>query len=101
MYTHGKSEFRLVVAHHHMGKAYLNYKCYEQAIDHLTLALKKNSKLTDIKETKMYHSIILTTLSKCYYEISSYDDALEVLTRAIEIQTSVFKELGQSEKCHI
>ena len=66
-----------------MGKAYLNYKCYEQAIDHLTLSLKKNSKLTDIKESKLYHSMVLTTLSKCYYEIASYDDALEVLTRAL------------------
>lgn len=67
VYTHGKSEFRLVVAHHHLGRAYLNYKCYEQAIDHLTMALKKNSKLGDIKETKLYHSILLTSLSKCYY----------------------------------
>jgi tetratricopeptide (TPR) repeat protein len=72
-----------VVAHHHMGKAYLDYKCYEQAIDHLTLALKKNSKLTELKDSKLYHSMLLTTLSKCYYEIASYDDALEVLSRAL------------------
>lgn len=49
VYTHGKSEFRLVLAHHHMGQAYLAYRCYEQAIDHLTLALKKNSKLGEVK----------------------------------------------------
>jgi len=55
------------MAHHHMGKAYLDYKCYEQAIDHLTLALKKNSKLTELKDSKLYHSMLLTTLSKCYY----------------------------------
>ena len=73
----------MVVAHHHMGKAYLEYKCYEQAIDHLTLALKKNSKLTELKDSKLYHSMLLTTLSKCYYEIASYDDALEVLSRAL------------------
>lgn len=66
-----------------MGKAYLEYKCYEQAIDHLTLALKKNSKLTELKDSKLYHSMLLTTLSKCYYEIGSYDDALEVLSRAL------------------
>jgi tetratricopeptide (TPR) repeat protein len=66
-----------------MGKAYLDYKCYEQAIDHLTLALKKNSKLTELKDSKLYHSMLLTTLSKCYYEIASYDDALEVLSRAL------------------
>lgn len=66
----------MVAAHHHMGKAYLAYKCYEQAIDHLTLALKKNNKLNDLPSTKLYHSHILTTLSKCYFEINSYDDVL-------------------------
>jgi tetratricopeptide (TPR) repeat protein len=92
VYTHGKSEFRLVVAHHHIGKAYLNYKCYEQAIDHLTLALKKNSKLTQIKETKLYHTYILRGLSKCYYEISSFEDALEVLSKAEDIQNTYYNE---------
>ena len=67
VFTHGKSDFRLVKAHYHIGEAYLNYKCYEQAIDHLTVALKKNSKLTEIKETKVYHSYMLTTLSRCYF----------------------------------
>ena len=93
MFTHGKSEFRLVLAHYHIGEAYLNYKCYEQAIDHLTVALKKNTKLNEIKckfnpkiETKIYHSYMLTTLSRCYYEIASYEDALEVLNRAYDIQ---------------
>ena len=84
-----------------MGKAYLDYKCYEQAIDHLTLALKKNSKLADFKDSKLYHSMLLTTLSKCYYEISSYDDALEVLGRALEIQHSHYKEQGQSDRCYV
>jgi len=49
------------------GKAYLDNKCYEQAIDHLTLALKKNSKLTELKDSILYHSMLLTTLSKCNY----------------------------------
>jgi tetratricopeptide (TPR) repeat protein len=74
------------LAHHHIGQAYLNYKCFEQAIDHLTLSMKKNSKIQEIKETKIYNSYILTTLSKCYYEISSYEDALEILNRAYDIQ---------------
>lgn len=29
---------------------------------------------------------MLTTLSRCYFEINSYEDALEVLTRAYDIQ---------------
>lgn len=89
-----------MIAHHHIGRAYLNYKCYEQAIDHLTLALKKNSKLGDLKDSKLYHSHVLTTLSRCYYEISSYEDALEVLTRAEDIQTLCFNESNEPEKCN-
>ena len=80
------------MAHHHIGKAYLNYKCYEQAIDHLTLALKKNSKLAQIKQTKLYHTYVLRGLSKCYYEISSFEDALEVLSKAEDIQETYYKE---------
>lgn len=82
-------------AHYHIGEAYLNYKCYEQAIDHLTVALKKNSKLTEIKETKLYHSYMLTTLSRCYFEINSYEDALEVLTRAYDIQQGCTSKDGE------
>lgn len=91
----------MVLAHHHIGRAYLNYKCYEQAIDHLTLSLKKNSKLGEIKLTKLYHSHILTTLSKCYYEIASYEDALEVLNRAEDMQTAAFSEMNEGEKCNV
>ena len=74
--THGKTQFYLVRAHHHLGQAYLNYKCYEQALDHLTMSLKKNAKINDMNEIKLYHSYVLTTYSRCYFEISSYDDAL-------------------------
>ncbi len=93
-------------AHTHLGEAYLNYKCHEQAIDHLTMALRKNGKLfNEIKETKVYHAHILSLLGKyvnflrisktvnknlidttrCYLEIGSYDDALDLLNKAIEI----------------
>lgn len=37
-------------------------------------------------DTKTYHAHILTLLGKCYYEIGSYDDALELLNKAREIQ---------------
>lgn len=90
-----------MAAHHHMGQAYLGYRCYEQAIDHLTLALKKNSKLTQIQKSKLYHSLLLTSLSKCYFEIASYDDALEVLGRALEIQNACYKELNEEGKLNV
>lgn len=40
--NYGKSDFRLVIAHYHLGEAYLAYECIEQAIEHITLALHKN-----------------------------------------------------------
>jgi len=82
-----------VQAHTHLGEAYLNYKCYEQAIDHLTMALKKNGKLfNEIKQSKMYHAHILTLLGKCYLEIGSHEDALELLNKATDIQNTLYGE---------
>lgn len=40
--NYGKSDFRLVIAHYHLGEAYLTYECREQAIEHITIALHKN-----------------------------------------------------------
>jgi hypothetical protein len=40
--NYGKSEFRLVIAHYHLGEAYLNYDCLEQAIEHISVSLHKN-----------------------------------------------------------
>ncbi len=38
-------------------EAYLNYKYYEQALDHLTTALKLNGSLfSKLEETKQFHS---------------------------------------------
>jgi len=47
--THGKTDFRLIVSHFQIGKAYVEYGCFEQAINHLTIASTKISKLSDIK----------------------------------------------------
>jgi len=61
VFTHGASQFKLVEAHTKLGVAYLNYKCYEQAIDHLTMALKKNGNLfNEEKASQGYHAEILT-----------------------------------------
>lgn len=72
-------------AHTNIGEAYLNYKCYEQAIDHITLALKKNAKLfNEEQESKTFNGIILTLLGKCYLEINSYEESLDLLKKAYE-----------------
>lgn len=85
-----------MIAHTHIGEAYINYKCYEQAIDHLTIALKKNKKLFEIKgkhfDTKTYHAQILTSLGKCYFEVGSYNEALDELQKAREYQTGSSNE---------
>lgn len=76
VFTHGKSDFRLVVAHFALGRAYLENKCYEQAVNHLTIASTKVSKMGDIKETKIYNSYILTTLARCYLGLEGYSHCL-------------------------
>ena len=40
--NYGKSDFRLVIAHYHLGQAYLAYECVEQAIEHISVALHRN-----------------------------------------------------------
>ena len=43
--VHKKDLFILVTAYCQLGEAYLNNKYYEQALDHLTTALKLNGSL--------------------------------------------------------
>ena len=76
VFTHGKSDFRLVSAHFSLGKVYLELGCFEQAIGHLTIASTKLSKMGDIKETKIYNSFILTSLARCYLALEGYSHAL-------------------------
>lgn len=62
---HKKDLFILVKAYTQLGEAYLNNKYYEQALDHLTTALKLNGNLfSKLEETRQYHAQILTLLGK-------------------------------------
>jgi hypothetical protein len=62
---HKKDLFILVSAYAKLGDAYLKHRYFEQALDHLTTALKLNGSLfTKIEVTKQYHSHILTLLGK-------------------------------------
>lgn len=40
--SYNSSEFRIILSHYHLAKAYLAHQCLEQAIEHITLALFKN-----------------------------------------------------------
>lgn len=56
----------------------------------MTIALKKNSKLFDNHaNARAYHQKILTLLGKSYMEIGSFEDALELLNKANEIQKTI------------
>ena len=62
---HKKDLFILVTAYAKLGEAYLKNRYFEQALDHLTTALKLNGSLfSKIEITKQYHSHILTLLGK-------------------------------------
>lgn len=45
--TYGKSVFRLVIAHFHIGREYLKFNCYEQANKHLEISISENKKAAD------------------------------------------------------
>jgi tetratricopeptide (TPR) repeat protein len=71
----------------------LAFKCNEQAIDHLTIALKKNGKLFNESENAQENHIdILALLGKCYLELGNYEDALELLMKAYEMAKNIFEE---------
>ena len=87
---HRKELFILVQAYTQLGEAYLNNKYYEQALDHLTTALKLNGSLFQKHEqTKRYHSQILTLLGKCYMEAGNYKDALSLLEKSLKMNVEV------------
>jgi len=91
--VHGKTPSYLVTSHCKLGEAYLNFKCFEQAIDHLTTALKKNSKLFSEKsESKKYHAHILTLLGKTYLEMNNCEDSVELLQKALEMTQLCYGE---------
>ncbi|CDW79587.1 tpr domain containing protein [Stylonychia lemnae] len=71
-------------------EAYLNFKYYEQALDHLTTALKLNGSLfSKLEETKQFHSHILTLLGKCYMEAGNHKDALSLIEKSLKMNKQV------------
>lgn len=85
--------FLLVKAFCSLGEAYLSQKYYEQALDHLTNALKLNGTLfSQLEETKKFHAYILTLLGKCYMEAGSLNDALGLLEKSLKMNKTVLGE---------
>ena len=91
--VHKKNIFILVKAYTSLGEAYLASKYYEQALDHLTTALKLNGSLfSQLDETKQYHAFILTLLGKCYMQAGSLADALGLLEKSLKMNKTVLGE---------
>ena len=90
---HRKNLFILVTAYCNLGTAYLENKYYEQALDHLTTALKLNGSLfSKLEETKQFHAHILTQLGKCYMEAGNLNDALGLLEKSLKMNKTVLGE---------
>jgi tetratricopeptide (TPR) repeat protein len=87
---HKKSSFLLVTAHSQLGEAYINTQCFEQALEHLTIALKYNGEiLNQVSETKDYHIHLLTMLGRCYLEAGSPKESLNLLQKGYELSQHV------------
>jgi hypothetical protein len=68
--THGRHLFRLVLAHHQLGKAYFLQDFLRQAIENYSVAIRVNNKLFgDVKATKQYQVLLLTALGRTYMRL--------------------------------
>ena len=88
--VHRKPTFVLVTAHSQLGEAYLNARIFEQALDHLTKALKLNSDLLgDGQAAKAYHTHLLTMLGRTYLEAGNLKDSHALLDKSIAMCTQL------------
>ena len=96
--VHNRSPFILVQAHTNLGESYLSKEYFEQALDHLTSALKLNGNLfNSVQEAKPFHTHILTLLGKCYMEAGGVEDALGLLDKALKMNKGL---LGDDNLSH-
>jgi len=87
----------LVTSHAKLGEAYLASSYFEQALDHLTTALKLNGSLfAQFDKTKQYHSTILTLLGNCYLEAGNFKDALSLLEKSLKMNRQIMGEKHES-----
>jgi tetratricopeptide (TPR) repeat protein len=58
----------------------------EQAIEHISVALHKNEKLfKEVPQTRLFHCLMVNILAECLMRKEEFDDATEVLQKAIEL----------------
>lgn len=90
---HRKNVFKIVKAHTNLGENYLNAHYFQQALEHLTVAIKINNTLfSKYEETKHYHSHIFALLGRCYLEWGDVKGSLELLNQSIKLNKSLVGE---------
>jgi tetratricopeptide (TPR) repeat protein len=97
--NYGKSDFRLVLAHYHLGEAYLGFECIEQAIEHLSLSLHKIEKLTpEVAKAELVQVSIMITLAEAFMAQPSFDDALDTLNKAEDREEKYNQQVRNNHK---
>ena len=82
---HGKGPELLVRAHADLGHAYFNFKCPDQAYEHLTIARERNESLAETEQGKEYQLYILKLLSVNRLQDNKPDEALTYIEEAENI----------------
>jgi tetratricopeptide (TPR) repeat protein len=89
---HGKGPDLLVRAHADLGHAYFNFKCPDQAYEHLTIARERNENLTETEQSKEYQLYILKLLSVNRLQDNKPDEAIAYIEEAENICHSMEEE---------
>ena len=87
---HNHSPFLMVQAHTELGESYFHADYHEQAIEHITSALKINGNLFNSHpDSKQYHITLLTALGRCYLVVGSIEEALKLIQKALKMSKSL------------
>ena len=103
---HGGDQNLLVRGHADLGQAYNNFKCYDQAYEHLSIALKKNEPDLETERGQEYQLFILKLLSINRLHQGKPDEALFYIEEAENICLSnqgsplAAKDLAEVKRYH-
>lgn len=87
---HSRSPFLMVQAHTELGESYFQADYHEQAIEHITSALKINGNLFNSHiDSKQHQITLLTALGRCYLVVGSIAEALSLLEKALKMSKSL------------
>ena len=82
---HGRDKELLVKAHADLGHAYHNFKCPDQAYEHLVMAYERNQNFVDTEQGQEYQLYILKLLSINRLQDGRPDEAINFIQEAENI----------------